>query len=127
MNVVQMTSAATRATLDAGQQPDYDLLAPAAAAAMGAGMVGGVQGGPLWSSTKTKSPVENAYGHWTKHSSEFPELANSKQYVEAAKAFASSPPTDALVKARGADTIMYQPRNGSYPKESARKRSTGVG
>ena len=41
MNVVRMTSAITRAKIDAGRPFDAQSLAPAAAAALGAGMVGG--------------------------------------------------------------------------------------
>ena len=31
---------------------------------------------------KNKSAVENAFGHWKKHKSVFPEFKNAKQYVE---------------------------------------------
>jgi pyocin large subunit-like protein len=34
-------------------------------------------------------------------------LANSKQYVEAARSLATNPPAGALVKSRGADTLIY--------------------
>ena len=40
-NMVRMASAIARATIDAGGSPGKDIAAPAAAAALGAGMVGG--------------------------------------------------------------------------------------
>ncbi|MCA7925296.1 hypothetical protein LGM35_22620 [Burkholderia cenocepacia] len=41
-------------------------------------MAGGEGGNSsFWSSTKDKSPVENAYGHSTKHGGEFPDYQNS--------------------------------------------------
>jgi pyocin large subunit-like protein len=35
---------------------------------------------PLWTSTESKSAVENAFEHWKKHGAEFPEFQNSNQY-----------------------------------------------
>lgn len=61
----------------------------------------------VWSATKSRSAVENAFEHWQKHAAEFPEFANSKQYVEAAQSFATNPPASALIKTRGADTLIY--------------------
>jgi RHS repeat-associated protein len=77
------------------------------------------EAGGLWSATKSKSAVENALGHWNKHSAEFPELTNSKQYVEAARSLATKPPTDALVKARGADTLIYDRATNTFLVKSA--------
>jgi pyocin large subunit-like protein len=39
-------------------------------------------GKQIWSSTKNKTSVQNAFGHWKDHKNEFPELLNVKQYVE---------------------------------------------
>jgi len=36
----------------------------------------------IWTSTKKRTSVQNAFSHWKDHGSEFPELFNSKQYVE---------------------------------------------
>ena len=33
----------------------------------------------IWTETKKDKPVPNAYGHWEKHKSEFPEYQNAKQ------------------------------------------------
>ncbi|UAN04571.1 hemagglutinin repeat-containing protein [Achromobacter mucicolens] len=64
--------------------------------------------GDFWSSTKYKNPVENAYGHWDKHKSEFPEFQNSKQYVEGAKKFLNDPPPGSLTKTRpNGDVVIY--------------------
>lgn len=87
--------------------------------------LGGVGGGgscrtfparkSLWSSTKNKSAVENALGHWNKHKSEFPELQNSKQYAERAHDFLANPPSGALTKTndRG-DTLRYDPGTNTF-------------
>jgi hypothetical protein len=75
--------------------------------------------GPLWSATKSKSAAENAFGHWTKHRSEFPEFDNAKQYAEAAKSMAASPPADALVKKRGTDSLIYHPATNTFVVKGA--------
>ena len=71
--------------------------------------------GPLWSSTKSKSAVENAFGHWSKHKGEFPELQNAKQYAEKAKDFLTNPPKGSLTKvnSRG-DTLRYDPGTNTF-------------
>lgn len=73
------------------------------------------KGGSLWSSTKSKSAVENALGHWNKHKSEFPELQNAKQYAEGAKNFLTNPPKGTLTKpnSRG-DTLRYDPSTNTF-------------
>ncbi len=70
---------------------------------------------PLWSSTKSKSAVENAFGHFKKHKSEFPEFQNAKQYVEGTKKFLNSPPKGTLTKtnSRG-DTLRYDPNSNTF-------------
>jgi RHS repeat-associated protein len=70
--------------------------------------------GSIWSSTKKLSSVENALGHWNKHKAEFPELANSKQYVEAAHSLAANPPGGALTKPRGAETLIYDQATNTF-------------
>lgn len=69
----------------------------------------------IWSSTKSKSAVENALGHWNKHKSEFPEIQNAKQYAEKAKSFLTNPPQGTLTKtnARG-DTLRYDPGTNTF-------------
>lgn len=71
--------------------------------------------GGLWSSTKNKSAVENALGHWNKHKNEFPELNNAKQYAEGAKNFLTNPPKGTLTKtnSRG-DTLRYDPNTNTF-------------
>jgi filamentous hemagglutinin len=70
---------------------------------------------PIWSSTKNKTAVENAFGHWKKHKSEFPELNNAKEYVERSKEFLNNPPPSALTKinAKG-DTLRYDPKTNTF-------------
>ncbi|MDN5100126.1 hemagglutinin repeat-containing protein [Aliarcobacter butzleri] len=52
----------------------------------------------FWTSTKNKTSVENAYGHYQKHKNEFPEYQNAKEYVEGMKNFVQNPSTDTLIK-----------------------------
>ena len=69
----------------------------------------------LWSSAKSKSAVENAFGHWNKHKGEFPELQNAKQYAERANDFLANPPKGAFNKtnSRG-DTLRYDPSTNTF-------------
>ncbi|WP_343463657.1 VENN motif pre-toxin domain-containing protein [Pantoea sp.] len=77
----------------------------------------------IWSETKKKDPVSNAYGHWDKHKSEFPEYQNSKQYVEAAHSFVSNPPPGTLTKVRSnGERVYYNPSTNTF----AVKRVDGV-
>lgn len=41
----------------------------------------------IWTSTKKRTSVENAFRHWKDHGSEFPKLSNAKQYVEQSRSF----------------------------------------
>ena len=69
----------------------------------------------FWSSTGSKTAVENAYGHWDKHMSEFPEYQNSVQYVQGAQDFVSNPPAGTLVKTRpNGDTLLYNPSSNTF-------------
>jgi RHS repeat-associated protein len=73
-------------------------------------MAVGMRGRRIWSATHSLTPVENAFQHWTKHSDEFANLGNSKQYVEAAHEFLNNPPPGALVKVRSnGETVIYDP------------------
>jgi filamentous hemagglutinin len=80
----------------------------------------------FWSSTKDKTPVENAYGHSTKHGDEFPEYQNSMQYVQAAQDFVNNPPDGTLTKTRpNGDTLYYDPATNTFAsktKDGAPKR-----
>jgi len=74
----------------------------------------------LWTSTKAKTGVENAFGHWQKHGAEFPEFQNAKQYVEGAKDFFSKPPSGTLTKTRpNGDTLFYNPGNNTFGVQAA--------
>lgn len=70
---------------------------------------------PIWTSTKKRSPVKNAYEHWKKHEDEFPEYINSKQYVDGTKNFLNNPPSGTLTKTRAnGDTIAYHPPTNTF-------------
>ncbi|MEQ6970648.1 hemagglutinin repeat-containing protein, partial [Pectobacterium polaris] len=74
----------------------------------------------IWSETKKKGPVSNAYGHWEKHKQEFPEFQNSKQYVEAAHSFVSNPPPGTLVKFRpNGEAVYYNPATNTFAVKKA--------
>lgn len=70
---------------------------------------------PIWSSTRTKSAVENAFDHWKKHGHEFPEFQNAKQYAEGAQKFMTDPPPGTLVKLRdNGDMLFYDPVSNTF-------------
>lgn len=69
----------------------------------------------IWTGTKNKTPVENAYGHWDKHKNEFPEFKNSKQYVDATHNFVNNPPAGTLVITRkNGEKIFYNPNSNIF-------------
>ena len=69
----------------------------------------------IWTETKKTDPASNAYDHWDKHKSEFPEFQNSKQYVEAAHDFVNTPPKGTLIKERAnGDTMYYNPATNTF-------------
>ncbi|WP_082366340.1 hemagglutinin repeat-containing protein [Rhizobium acidisoli] len=86
-------------------------------------ILGGVVNGSstsFWSSSGTKSAVQNAYAHWTKHSAEFPEFQNSVEYVQGAQTFVSNPPPGTLTKNRtGGDTLLYDPSTNTFAIRNA--------
>lgn len=70
---------------------------------------------PIWTSTKKKSSVQNAYKHWGDHHKDFPGLLNSKQYVEATRHFTRNPPLGTLTKIRpNGDVIFYHPASNTF-------------
>ncbi|MCD9189195.1 MAG: hypothetical protein LUM44_22455 [Pyrinomonadaceae bacterium] len=71
--------------------------------------------GPCWTSTNSKTSVENAFSHWKNHKAEFPELNNAKEYAETAKEFIDSPPTGALTKTRAnGDVLVYDAATNTF-------------
>jgi len=74
----------------------------------------------IWTETKKKEPVSNAYGNWDKYKNEFPQYQNSKQYVEAAHSFVTKPPTGTLIKTRpNGDTLYYNPATNTFATKDA--------
>lgn len=73
----------------------------------------------IWTSTKKETSVQNAYNHWTKHGKEFPELYNSKQYVDHARKFYQNPGVLTKRRANG-EYVCYHPDAnifGTYTKD----------
>lgn len=68
----------------------------------------------IWTKGKFPSHVKNAFEHWKKHGHEFPEIQNSKQYVEKARELLSSRNPDILTKTRSnGDIIKYNNRTNA--------------
>jgi hypothetical protein len=69
----------------------------------------------LWSSTKTRSAVEHAYGHYKKHGVEFSDVQNSLQYVCKAMDWFDDPPSNIMTKTRGnGDVVRFDPDTGYF-------------
>jgi RHS repeat-associated protein len=68
---------------------------------------------PIWSNTSSKTSIENAFMHWNKHKSEFPELKNSKQYVEMAKNMFNNPNSLSKTRING-DIIHYHKETNTF-------------
>ena len=74
----------------------------------------------IWTTTRQRSSVKNAFLHWQEHGADFPELLNAKQYAESAKAFINSPPPGTLIKIRAnGDIILYNPSTNSFAINNA--------
>ncbi|CNI97436.1 adhesin/hemagglutinin [Yersinia frederiksenii] len=86
---------------------------------VGGGGVGKAKDKQIWSETKKKQPVPNAYDHWDKHKKEFPEYQNSKQYVDATHNFVNNPPSGTLIKTRpNGDTLYYNPTTNTFASKN---------
>ena len=59
--------------------------------------------------------MRNAYEHWKKHGTEFPEYGNAIDYVKGAHRFTKSPPggTYEKVKPNG-DKMLYDPTINTF-------------
>ena len=75
---------------------------------------GAGKSGHIWSKGKEASSVDNAYGHWTKHGSDFPQYQNAKQYAQGANDFVKNPPAGTLTKTKNGDTMYYHPQSNTY-------------
>jgi hypothetical protein len=96
------------------------LYSPGGAEAKAASEVSALSKAPFWSATRARTAVENAFEHWKKHANEFPELANSKQYWEAAHNFVANPPAGALVKTRAnGDVLIYDAATNTFGSRAA--------
>ena len=76
--------------------------------------------GNIWSATKNKTAVQNAFGHWKKHGAEFPEFRNAKEYVEGAQRFVNQPPQGVLSRVRAnGDTVLYDQATNTFGVRAA--------
>ncbi|MBS7200375.1 MAG: hypothetical protein KH111_19940, partial [Bacteroidales bacterium] len=71
--------------------------------------------GTIWTSTSKLTSTQNAFGHWVKHSKDFLNLQNAKQYVEATRNFLLKPPVGTLTKIRpNGDILRYNPSTNTF-------------
>lgn len=71
--------------------------------------------GSIWTPGPSGSPVNNAFEHWLKHGSEFPEYNNAKEYVEGARDFLKNPPKGSNAKLRpNGDIMIYDPKTNTF-------------
>ena len=69
----------------------------------------------IWNATKNKTSAQNAFKHWTKHGSEFPQFQNAKQYVEGAMDFVTNPPNGTLsATMKDGGRMFYNPTTNTF-------------
>ncbi|MGN9841530.1 RHS repeat-associated core domain-containing protein [Nonomuraea sp. H19] len=77
-------------------------------------------GTSIWSSTSSRTSVENAYGHWRSHGREFPHLNNAKEYVEEATGFLTGGHPGTLTRHRpNGDVVRYNPQTDQFGVRNA--------
>ena len=84
--------------------------------------------GQIWSQTKNRTSVQNAYKHWKDHGHEFSDIQNAKQYVEKAHNLFSDPNAASRIRADGC-VLCYDPYTnvfGSYSNTGVPNSNTGV-
>lgn len=75
----------------------------------------GINAKQIWTSTKRKTPVHNAFGHWKDHGHEFPELMNSKQYVEQTHSLFAGSKNQLLTKIRpNGEVLLYDVQTNTF-------------
>jgi filamentous hemagglutinin len=78
-------------------------------------VAGEVKNKGIWTKTKQKSRVENAFSHYKNHKKDFPNVQNAKQYVTFAKNFITKPPKGTLMKKRpNGDKLFYNPKSNTF-------------
>lgn len=69
----------------------------------------------IWTSTKKKTSVKNAYCHWKDHRKEFPNLQNAKQYVDHARSFVGKSGNGLLTKLRtNGEILIYETQTNTF-------------
>ena len=75
---------------------------------------------PLWTSTNSRTNVQNAFDHFKKHGAEFPECPNAMQYAKRAWEFVTNPPVGTLTKLRpNGDVLFYNPATNTFAVRTA--------
>jgi hypothetical protein len=74
----------------------------------------------LWTSTNSRTGVQNAFDHFKKHGAEFPECPNAMQYAKRAWEFVTNPPAGTLTKLRpNGDVLFYNPATNTFAVRTA--------
>jgi hypothetical protein len=75
---------------------------------------------PIWTSTKDRTAIQNAFYHFQKHRGEFPEYPNAMQYAKGARDFVTTPPAGTLTKLRpSGDVLFYNPSTNTFAVRNA--------
>jgi len=70
--------------------------------------------GGFWTSTRSQTPVQNAFRHFKDHGKEFGSQ-NAVQYAKSAKQFLQSPPSGTLSRTRpNGDVVRYDPASNTF-------------
>ena len=76
---------------------------------------GGVlNSGKIWTPTKKRSPVKNAFEHWKDHGHEFPDLQNAKEYAEQAHKLFRDPSVLRRIRPRDGAYLRYNPVTNTF-------------
>lgn len=73
-----------------------------------------LKGEGIWTKGPKPSEVQNAFVHWKRHYHDFPNLKNSKEYVEFAHEYINNPPSGSFMKIRNnGEIIIYNQKNNT--------------
>jgi hypothetical protein len=75
--------------------------------------------GGIWTATRAKTAVQNAFSHFQKHGFQFPQYRNALEYVRGAQSFLRSPPAGALTQAGPRGIRVYDPATNTFAAGTA--------
>jgi len=71
----------------------------------------GASSNPIWTATKERTYVQNAFDHWSRHGKEFPGIQNAKQNVEHAWKFRDRIDISTVTRGNGERLLYDVPTN----------------